>query len=89
MDIPMDGFEAGLATLIPTAIALLLTFILGNIQWSATVNKGLSEQTRLVEQIAVKQAEQTKLMNEMAVTLAKITERIADITATIEGLKKN
>ena len=89
MDIPKNGFKSGLTTQIPTAIALLLTFILGNIQWSATVNKGLSEQTRLVEQIAVKQAEQTKLMNEMAVTLAKITERIADITATIEGLKKN
>mgnify|MGYP001084851604 CR=1 FL=1 len=89
MDIPKNGFKSGLTTQIPTAIALLLTFILGNIQWSATVNKGLSEQTRLVEQIAVKQAEQTKLMNEMAATLAKITQNISALTATIEAMKKS
>lgn len=75
------GFLSKLVDQIPIVIALLLSFLLGNIQWSSTVNRGISEQTKMIQMITATLAEQTK-------TLEKITMSLSEITSTINTLKK-
>jgi hypothetical protein len=74
MDEQKDGFLAGITHQLPTAIALLLSFILGNLQWSSTINRGIAEQTKTIDGITA--------------TLEKITITLSDITKTLEGMKK-
>jgi hypothetical protein len=88
MEAPKNGFKSGLSTQIPTAIAMLLVFILGNVQWSGTISRIVSDQTTVLKQLAEKQSEQTKLMNDITITLEKITTNIEKITGAIDLLKK-